>query len=89
MYADFNYGISLYGVSAGNRLTGNDKIIYNLLKTKIEAVAAGRESSTVFTITAGDLGIATEWTKDSLGIDIYSNGITQAAKDAISAKVCM
>lgn len=47
----FYGGISLYGMSAGNRLTpGPSKNLYDYLKAEIEKVARGSSSSTVFTI---------------------------------------
>lgn len=57
MYAGFNYGISLFGVSAGARLDGNNKTIYDKLKTEITEVANGTETSTEFTIDTTNMGI--------------------------------
>lgn len=41
-------GISLYGTTAGDRLDGIGKAIYDYLKSNIETVAAGRLDSAVF-----------------------------------------
>lgn len=64
-----NAGISMFSVNrVGNRLSGNDKIVYDYLKTEIEKIAAGERDnariqvpSTIFvnktTFTAKDLGV--------------------------------
>lgn len=48
LYQDISEDIELYGNVGGSRLTGVNKSIYNELKTKIEAVAAGEAASTEF-----------------------------------------
>lgn len=48
LYQDINDEVELFGNIGGDRLTGINKSIYNELRTKIEAVAAGEAVSTEF-----------------------------------------
>lgn len=61
------------GKISGNLLSGPESKLYDFLKPKIEAVAAGKLTSTVFDITPGDIGIKTEYTADELGLPDLSN----------------
>ena len=70
----------------GDALTGNNLIIYNNLKAKIEKVAAGDITSTEFTITLDDLGLSGKmWTASDLGVDavVSNNNITTEAMEAL------
>lgn len=74
----------------GDRLTGTDALIYGILKGHIDAVAAGTETGTCFTITLSDLGLeGMSWTAEELGVSaiLYGGDVTQEAKDAVAAKV--
>ena len=70
--------------SAGSRLQGMNKTIYDFLKTQITTVANGEQPSTEFTFTDDSL----KWTKADLGVtEILSGGaISSAAKSAMNAK---
>ena len=65
--------------TAGSRLTGQDAVLYKDLKKEIEKIAAGEESSTVFTLTydrtAFSPGVsAGPWTLDELGAGTVDEG---------------
>jgi len=68
----------------GEALEGNDKAVYQMLAGKIEQVAAGKLTSTVFTLTPGDLGLQEWWTAEELGVEAIVVGGSIAA-DAIQA----
>ena len=60
--------------SAKDNLVGNDLALYNALKTKIQAVAAGSITHTEFEIPISDLGsIKTSWTASELGVDKFTS----------------
>ena len=68
-------------------LTGINALLYNVLKTQICEVAAGQRSSTSFTVTLEELGLAgMQWTAEDLGVDSILDGenISEAAIDAVS-----
>ena len=77
----------------GARLKGNDALVYSRLKEQIADVAAGRLTSTVFTVTLEDLGIQSRsWTAEELGVEAIlvensdgSYGIAEDACDAVDA----
>ena len=78
----------------GDALTGNNLIVYNILKSKVEQVAAGEITSTEFSITLADLGLSgKQWTASELGVDaiVVNNEIadeaTEAAKNLININV--
>lgn len=64
--------------AAGSRLEGNDRALYDALLPRIKQ-AADRGGSTVFTFTAGELGLPTRWTAERLGV----SEITQEAVDGL------
>lgn len=85
----FKYG----RVARRERLTANEKLVYDSLKTQIENVAAGKRSNTVFTVPVkqafGDKikKSGSRWavTKAALGVDsvVDARGnVTQAAVEA-------
>ncbi len=47
----YNYGISMFGSAAGERLTGDARTVYNSIKPMLAQVASGARSSTVFDIS--------------------------------------
>ena len=70
----------------GDVLTGNNLIVYNILKSKVEQVASGEITSTEFSITLADLGLSgKQWTASELGVDtIMVNGaLNPEAKTAL------
>lgn len=67
----------------GAKLTGNDAAIFNILKEKIAAVAAGTLSSTEFTIQFSDYVDKSKFTAEELGVDIIvDDDINDAAVEA-------
>ena len=72
----------------GERLEGNNALIYNKLKEYIQDVAAGRRTDTIFTISLSDLGLdGKTYTAEDLGVDaIVANGsITDEAANVAYA----
>ena len=84
-------GISLYSSSfLGEKLTGQDKIVYDALKPMVAEVASGMRDSAVFQIPLTSIiGEKLSFTAEELGIDsiIVNNQISQDAKDAMNAKL--
>ena len=89
-------GIRPRGTLAGDTLTGSDAVVYGIVKPGIEAVAAGTQSTTSFTVTLGDLGIESDgtWSKESwsaadLGVEALkdSEGLTGEAWQALFDQV--
>lgn len=82
-------GMTARGNLAGNALTGNDKIVYDILKEEIAKIAAGDKVSTVIEITFARMGIQKTWTKDELGVSaILVNGQwNKEASDKAYAKI--
>ena len=72
--------------SAGSRLQGMNKTIYDFLKTQITAVANGTLTSTEFTI--GDGNAVLSWTKADLGVSTIISGgsVTAEANQAANEK---
>ena len=72
--------------SAGSRLQGMNKTIYDYLKTQIKAVANGTLTSTEFTIS--DDNAILSWTKEDLGVStiISGNSATAEANQAANEK---
>lgn len=56
---------------AGNRLTGNSKKIYDILKTEIAKVAGGERTSTHFSIPFKDFLGQLKYTEEELGVTLY------------------
>lgn len=91
-----------YGTIGADKLTGLNLAFYNALKTKLQAVAAGTETSTTFAFTATEISSISSltWTKAQLGItgDLLQDtgdkdenhkpiyALTEAAKTAIATK---
>ncbi len=72
--------------AARNKLSGLDLIVYNLLRERVEKVAAGEESSTEFTLSLEELGLEGQtWTAADLGVsEIVTDGaINQDAANAL------
>ena len=77
------------GVTAGSKLTGMDKNVYDYLKTEIQAIAAGQRTSTEIEIPFSILRVKDgPWSASELGVSyIYSNGqYSQEALNAAQAK---
>ena len=56
--------------SAGSRLTGISRIIYDYISAEIVKIANGERSSTKFSIPVEDLGLEKgKWYKEDLGVD--------------------
>lgn len=85
---------SLYGRSAGSRLSDTSKNLYDALKGKLQAIpdSTGSEASAYFQLPEQDLkamGIVTEFTNEDLGLDsIYNKwgDIDQATVDAVFSR---
>lgn len=78
------------GDTAGARLSGTDRLIYDLAEPEILAVAAGRRSSTTFTFSLDQLGLSGDgYTAAQLGVSsiISGNAISSAASNAMQSKV--
>ena len=76
--------------SAGSRLTGTERQIYDILKAGIADVAAGRRTSTVFKILPEDLGLEGRmWTAEELGVSELVSGedLSSEAKEALNKKL--
>ncbi|MBQ9197295.1 MAG: hypothetical protein IJ157_08625 [Clostridia bacterium] len=65
---------------AGEKLKGSAKKAYDLLKPHMLKVAAGKETSTVFTLSLSKLGIKSKYTYKELGLS--SSASISAANDA-------
>ena len=79
------------GISAGERLTGNDAIVYNYLKTEIQKIAAGQRTSTVINIPKEKLGIENaSWSASDLGVTavVSNNQITDESTKALRKEIC-
>ncbi len=73
----------------GSKLKGNDKVVYDELRSALEGIARGESDSTVINVPASlFVGGQTEFTAEDLGVDaIVEDGrITEAAKEAFYAK---
>ncbi len=85
------YGISTLGTSAGDILSdGIEKSLYELLKKKIESVAAGEVSYTVFTISLEELGLDGSYSAEDLGVSSIfdeQGSITSEASSALMNKL--
>lgn len=66
----------LYRISAGSRLRGMNRGVYEILSRETALIAEGQRSSTQITFTVDELGLEkTSWTAQELGIDaIVVNG---------------
>ena len=92
-YMDYSVDNALYprfyaSSMNGNNLTGINKKMYDRTKYIISQIANGKESSTVSSLSFGDLGISTEYMSASeLGVNsIIENGvISSEAIDALTA----
>ncbi len=74
--------------NAGKYLTGNDAVMYDLLKDMIAEVAAGTRTSTTFTIPLTTLtGGKTSWTAADLGVSAITSGgpLTSEARAAYAS----
>lgn len=79
--------VSLFGRSAYDLLNDTEKSIYNTLKAKIIAVAAGQQTSTSFEISSGLSSFS--WTASELGVSSLLNqgALTSQSKTAINQKI--
>ena len=76
---------------AGSRLVGTERQIYDILKAGIADVASGARTSTEFTVTAAELGLAGKmWTAAELGVAAIEAGgsVTREATEAVNAQLC-
>ena len=74
------------GSSAGDRLNGNTKKIYDIIRPLIEKVAKGEIVSTKFEITPKDLGLENVYfTADELGFEILWSSDTALAPGVYDA----
>nr|MCR4709611.1 Ig-like domain-containing protein [Clostridiales bacterium] len=91
-YVEENFFPELGGYSSDNimlrsiHLSERNQIIYSILKSQIEEVAAGNSTSAVFTVGVDDLGLTdASWTAEDLGVSqLRVNGqLTNEAKTAL------
>ena len=76
--------ISFFGIQAGNRLTEDQKVVYDLMKARIEDVAAGKQASTVISIDPQSLGFDNTFTAAELGAEsITSENIKEVGRTAL------
>lgn len=82
----------------GSQLKGLEAKLYNVLKTKIEEVASGKQTSTKFKVTLSDLGLAKkQWTAKDLGVKsllnkdktYYADGVIEKLKAAYDRDLAM
>ncbi|MBO5372711.1 MAG: leucine-rich repeat protein [Lachnospiraceae bacterium] len=89
-----NLGVSFYGISAREELSVPSQILYDYLKEKIESVAKGEISSTVFSVSKQRMerweknGVQIRWTAEDLGVDSLwdSGSISAEAMTAFKSK---
>lgn len=61
-------------ISAGDVLEGADKAVYDYLSQQIGLVASGARTTTVFEVSAAELGLDQVWTAEDLGVKrIWTN----------------
>ena len=70
---------------SASHLSGVSRLVYDRLRIFVSQVAAGEITSTVFTIPFEDVGVATRYTPDDLGmpIIIFDNGTGSVNQDAV------
>ena len=75
----------------GNDLTGINQLLYNYLAARTEAIAAGREKNSKFTIPLSTLGLSNaKWTNKQLGISSgksFSTAVFESATGLNTRKV--
>ena len=89
LYAPIYGDISLFGTSAGNALSAQHKLMYDALKARIEKVANGTSTSTVFTIDPSTIaGLQCTFTAAELGVSdiVVGSSISSAAGSAAIGK---
>ena len=89
LYAPIYGGFSLFGTSAGNTLNASQKLMYDALKSRIEKVANGTSTSTVFTIDPSTIaGLQCTFTAAELGVSniVVGSSISSAAGSAAIGK---
>lgn len=64
-----DYGDSTYSLNLGERLTGNDKKVYDILKAEIKKIADGINKDTKISIAATDIFGKDTITKGEVGCD--------------------
>ena len=80
-----DYGASAYSLNLGERLTGNDKKVYDILKSKIGEIADGKSNNTQISIKATDIFGTDTITKAAVGcVDGFT---TTNGKNALLAYV--
>lgn len=73
-------------IKAGDRLTGKNKIFYNVLKPNIVKVANGDYTLTIFPVTATDLGLeGASWTAKDLGLSSLLGSDGKVSKEVTLA----
>lgn len=68
--------VSVFGISAGERLSGAERKLYDYLKSQITAVANGENGSSVFRLDAEEVkkwGLKTTWTNTELGVEYIAD----------------
>lgn len=77
-------------VSAGDALDGTNEAVYDYLSQQIGLVASGAQTTTVFAVSAAELGLDQVWTAEDLGVErIWANSssIFPNADAALTEKV--
>ena len=85
------YGETMpFGMAAANRLTGPTKLLYDLLRPKLKAIANGTLTSAIIEIAPKDILTKLSWTKKELGLSVlaqnglYTDQATQKVGDALN-----
>ena len=77
-------------VTRGSKLTGNNRIIYNVLKTGIEQIAAGESEDTVVAVPLIESGLLEKqfYSAEELGVEsiVVNGSIASDAVNALKAK---
>lgn len=55
----------------GSKLTGVNRVVYDIMSGYVKDIAAGRITSTEFSIPVEELDIKTHYTKEDLGVEIF------------------
>ena len=78
------------GITAGEKLTGNNALVYDYLKTQIQDIASGERTSSLIEVPLSVFGIKDgPWSASELGVkSVYSNGkYSDEAVENLRAKI--
>ena len=87
LYGETRDGPALDGGSTGERLTGQNAVLYRLLKDFMGQAAAGEVNEAHCTIRETELGLKTEWTAEELHLSSISSDNVHDALSAYSETI--